>query len=132
MRRVLLLLLLASLLTVVAVGCGGDDGSDAEETVVTETTDETTTEGGETTDTDDAVDDGSAVFASAGCGGCHTLAAAGASGSVGPNLDDLQPDEDTIEAAVRGGRGAMPSFEGDLSDAEITAVAAYVASAAGS
>ena len=132
MRRVLLLVLLASVLAFVAVGCGGDDGSDAEETVVTETTDETTTEGDETTDTAEGEADGSAVFASAGCGGCHTLAAAGTSGSVGPNLDDLQPDDGTVEAAVRGGPGVMPSFEGDLSDSEIAAVAAYVAESAGS
>ena len=99
---------------------------------MTETTDETTTEGDETTDTAEGEADGSAVFASAGCGGCHTLAAAGTSGSVGPNLDDLQPDEGTVEAAVRGGPSAMPSFEGDLSDAEIAAVAAYVAESAGS
>jgi mono/diheme cytochrome c family protein len=131
-RRVLLLVLLASLLAVVAVGCGGDDGTDAEETVVTETTGETTSEGGETTDPAEGEADGSAVFASAGCGGCHTLAAAGTAGSVGPNLDDLQPDEGTVESIVRSGRGAMPSFEGDLSDAEITAVAAYVAESAGS
>jgi cytochrome c551/c552 len=32
---------------------------------------------------------GKAVFASAGCAGCHTFKAAGASGTVGPNLDDL-------------------------------------------
>lgn len=131
MRRVLLLVLLASLLAVVAAGCG-DDGSDAEETVVTETAAETTTEDVETPDADEGEVDGSAVFASAGCGGCHTLAAAGTSGSVGPNLDDLQPDEGTVESIVRSGRGAMPSFEGDLSDAEISAVAAYVAESAGS
>jgi len=35
-----------------------------------------------------AVPSGKAVFASAGCGGCHTLAAAGSSGTTGPNLDD--------------------------------------------
>ena len=34
---------------------------------------------------------GKAVFASAGCGACHTLAAAGAAASVGPNLDQRQP-----------------------------------------
>ena len=34
--------------------------------------------------------DGKAIFASAGCGGCHTLKAAGASGNVGPNLDDAE------------------------------------------
>jgi mono/diheme cytochrome c family protein len=31
---------------------------------------------------------GAQVFASNGCGGCHTLAAANAGGSVGPNLDE--------------------------------------------
>ena len=35
---------------------------------------------------------GSAVFASAKCGGCHTLKAAHASGTVGPNLDQLRPE----------------------------------------
>ena len=27
------------------------------------------------------------------CGGCHTLSAAGTSGTVGPDLDGLQPDD---------------------------------------
>jgi cytochrome c oxidase subunit II len=31
---------------------------------------------------------GRAVFARMGCGSCHTLAAAGSAGSVGPNLDE--------------------------------------------
>src|SRR5215207_909745 len=62
---------------------------------------------------------GSAVFASAGCGGCHTFAAAGASGAVGPNLDDAGADAAGVEAVVRSGRGSMPAFEGQLSDAEI-------------
>jgi mono/diheme cytochrome c family protein len=33
-------------------------------------------------------DAGKAVFASAGCGGCHAFAAAGSSGATGPNLDE--------------------------------------------
>ena len=32
---------------------------------------------------------GAQVFASKGCGGCHTLAAAEAGGTVGPNLDEV-------------------------------------------
>jgi len=32
---------------------------------------------------------GAQVFASNGCGGCHTLAAANAGGTVGPNLDEV-------------------------------------------
>jgi cytochrome c2 len=31
---------------------------------------------------------GRAVFARMGCGSCHTLAAAGSSGRIGPNLDE--------------------------------------------
>ena len=74
---------------------------------------------------------GEQVFADAGCGGCHTLAAAGASGGTGPNLDSLGPDAGTVAAVVKSGDGAMPSFEGRLSDAEIQAVADFVASSAG-
>ena len=33
--------------------------------------------------------DGKAIFASAGCGGCHTFQPAGATGAIGPDLDDL-------------------------------------------
>ena len=76
-------------------------------------------------------DPGAAVFASAGCGGCHTLKAAGASGAIGPNLDQLRPDAATVSAIVRSGGGPMPAFAGRLSDAQITAVSAYVASVAG-
>ncbi|MGZ4354360.1 MAG: c-type cytochrome, partial [Gaiellaceae bacterium] len=43
---------------------------------------------------------GKAVFASAGCGGCHTLKAAGSSGTVGPNLDQLKPPLDRIVRQV--------------------------------
>jgi mono/diheme cytochrome c family protein len=32
---------------------------------------------------------GKAVFASAGCGACHTLKAAAATGAIGPNLDKI-------------------------------------------
>lgn len=39
---------------------------------------------------------GAQVFASAGCGNCHTLSAAKSTGEVGPNLDEsLAPDDDT-------------------------------------
>jgi mono/diheme cytochrome c family protein len=75
--------------------------------------------------------DGAKVFASAGCAGCHALRAANASGNVGPNLDDLQPDFATVQSQVENGGGGMPSFSGDLSQAEIDAVARYVADNAG-
>jgi mono/diheme cytochrome c family protein len=67
----------------------------------------------------------------ADCGGCHTLADAGTSGTTGPNLDDAAPDAATVKNYVRGGAGAMPAFGDQLANAEIDAVAAYVASVAG-
>jgi mono/diheme cytochrome c family protein len=69
---------------------------------------------------------GEAVFASAGCGGCHTLEAAGSSGNVGPNLDEAKPSHDLVVDRVTNGRGAMPSFKGQLEDEQIQDVAAYV------
>ncbi len=72
---------------------------------------------------------GKQVFLDSGCGGCHTLADAGTSGTVGPNLDDLQPSFDAAVKQVTNGGGGMPAFGGKLSDEQIRNVAAYVASA---
>jgi mono/diheme cytochrome c family protein len=69
---------------------------------------------------------GKAVFASAGCGGCHTLKAAGSTGTVGPNLDDLKPALDTIVHQVEVGGGVMPAFKDQLSDKQIQDVSTYV------
>jgi mono/diheme cytochrome c family protein len=69
---------------------------------------------------------GEAVFATAGCGGCHTLKAAGSSGKVGPNLDEAKPDVALVVDRVTNGKGVMPSFKGQLSDKQIQDVAAYV------
>ena len=74
---------------------------------------------------------GKAVFASAGCGGCHTLKAAGATGAVGPSLDDAAPTYGTVVQRVTSGRGIMPAFGSQLSKTEIEDVAAYVSSVAG-
>jgi cytochrome c553 len=69
---------------------------------------------------------GKQVFASAGCGGCHTLKAAGSSGTVGPNLDVLKPTEPRVAHQVEVGGGPMPSFKGTLSAKQIQDVAAFV------
>jgi mono/diheme cytochrome c family protein len=74
---------------------------------------------------------GKQVFASAGCGGCHTLADAGSSGNVGPNLDEAQPDHALVVDRVTNGKGPMPSFKDQLSAEDIQNVAAYVSEAAG-
>jgi mono/diheme cytochrome c family protein len=69
---------------------------------------------------------GKQVFETAGCKGCHTLKAAGATGKVGPNLDDAKPDLALIVERVTKGQGGMPSFKGQLSDKQIADVAAFV------
>jgi mono/diheme cytochrome c family protein len=83
------------------------------------------------TETASPAADGAKVFADAGCGDCHTLAAANASGAVGPNLDDLGPDAASVETVVENGSGSMPAFSDRLSPEEIKAVAQYVADNAG-
>ena len=75
-------------------------------------------------------EDGKAIFSS-NCASCHTLAAAGASGTVGPNLDEAKPDEALVKERVTNGMGVMPSFKGKLSDAQIDAVAKFVSQNAG-
>jgi mono/diheme cytochrome c family protein len=67
----------------------------------------------------------------ANCGSCHTLSAAGTSGAVGPNLDNVSLPAADIEAKIRSGGGVMPSFSGQLSPKQIADVAAYVSSVAG-
>jgi mono/diheme cytochrome c family protein len=71
---------------------------------------------------------GAAVFAKARCGECHSLAAAKATGTIGPSLDGRQfTAKQLVRQVRRGGRG-MPAFKSTLSGAEIDAVAHYVVS----
>src|SRR3981081_3817785 len=72
---------------------------------------------------------GAKVFASAGCSGCHTLSAANAKGTVGPNLDQLKPDSQKVSRQVRNGGVGMPSFSKKLSAAQIQQVADFVSTA---
>jgi mono/diheme cytochrome c family protein len=76
------------------------------------------------TESEDA--DGAAVFAAAGCGGCHVFSPANSNGTVGPPLDGIDMSKDEIAQQVRNGGGGMPAFGDRLSDAEIEAVADYV------
>jgi mono/diheme cytochrome c family protein len=69
---------------------------------------------------------GKSVFGSAGCSGCHTLKAAGATGNVGPNLDDLKPAYARIVTQVENGGGPMPAFKTTLTATQIHDVAAFV------
>jgi mono/diheme cytochrome c family protein len=73
---------------------------------------------------------GKVVFTQvAGCGSCHTLADAGSTGTVGPNLDEAKPSFDLVVERVTNGKAPMPSFKGQLSPKQIEDVAAYVVQA---
>ena len=113
------LLLVAASLALVGAGCGGDDDSNSAEPPATATAPDDGAGAGDAAN-------GEQVFASAGCGGCHTFEAAGSTGSVGPNLDEASVSFDAAVEQVRNGGGAMPSFGGELSDQEIDDVAAFV------
>ena len=73
---------------------------------------------------------GKALFVT-NCGGCHTLAAAGTSGTVGPNLDTLKPNYQAVTAQVTNGGAAMPAFKAQFSTQQIADIAAYVVTATG-
>ena len=89
--------------------------------------------GGSDTDTAGGGDQGSSgepkqVFDST-CGGCHTLADAGTSGKIGPDLDEEKPSAAEVVQAIENGPGQMP--DGLLEGSEAQEVADYVAGAAG-
>jgi mono/diheme cytochrome c family protein len=85
---------------------------------------------------------GEQIFTAAGCAGCHTLSKAGATGNIGPSLNDLanSPDikgspEDYVrqsvldpDAVVTQGfqAGVMPSFKGKLTDKQVDALVQYL------
>jgi mono/diheme cytochrome c family protein len=136
-RTALALVLLVLAAGFVVVGCGGEEEASPTPDTVTGTTTET-----ETTETETETGNGEGegdpaagkeVFlGSSGCGTCHTLADAGTSGTIGPNLDDSQPSYDLVVDRVTNGQGGMPSFSATLSEEDIQNVAAYVSSVAGS
>ena len=104
-----------------------------EEMAADEGAEPTETEPAETEPTETAGSDpvGKEIFlGTAGCAGCHTLADAGATGTIGPNLDATKPPVELAVERVTNGAGAMPSFADTLSEEQIQEVATYVSSAA--
>lgn len=152
-RTALVLVVLTGALGLTAAGCGGEEeasptpetvtGTLPTETTTTDTTetDTTETETTDTTETETTTEPaaegdpvaGKEVFlGSSACGGCHTLADAGTSGTVGPNLDESKPSFDLVVERVTNGTSAgMPPFKDTLSAQQIADVAAYVSTAAG-
>ena len=118
LRLAAVLIVLA--LSIAACGGGGDNSSSSSSSATTSSS------GG----AENASAEGKQVFTQ-NCKGCHTLKDAGATGSVGPNLDDVAPDKATVVRQVNNGGGPMPAFKGKLSDAQINAVATYVSTVSG-
>ena len=73
---------------------------------------------------------GKELFASEGCGGCHTFEDAGTSGTVGPNLDEAGTSFEEAVTQIENGGGGMPAYGGELSEEDIRALAAYVVESA--
>ena len=125
-RRQLAILtaLLAALVSLALAGCGGggdDDGAAEEPPAATD-------EGGGTEGNAEA---GAQLFADNGCGTCHTLDAAGTTGTTGPNLDEVQPSFEAAVEQITNGGGVMPAFGESLSDQQIRDLAAYVVESTG-
>jgi sulfite dehydrogenase len=125
MRFLAAIAAVAALLVVAACGSQGEISATPE--TVVGSVPQSTTETVEVPEGDAAA--GSEVFASAGCGSCHTLADAGTSGTVGPNLDEVQPSAENAYEQILNGGGGMPPYEGQLSEQEIADVTAYVVEA---
>jgi mono/diheme cytochrome c family protein len=109
-----------------AAGCGSEGTTSASpETVVGKVPQQSTTTTTTPTSQGDAAA-GKDVFASSGCAGCHTLKAANATGTVGPNLDETKPPLSKIVDRVTNGKSPMPAFGGSLTPKQIADVAAFV------
>ena len=101
---------LLALLLVGAAACGGgDEVSPTPETVEGTLPAATTAEESPAASLEGDPAAGEEVFSANGCGSCHTLAAAGTNGTVGPNLDDAKPDKDLVIQRVTNGSGEAPT-----------------------
>jgi mono/diheme cytochrome c family protein len=134
MRRLPLIAVAAAFLVVgVVAGCGSEGQTTASpETVVGSVPQPTATT--PTTTTPIPAGDAAAgkVVFKTNCAGCHTLANAGTTGTVGPNLDQAKPDAARVLDRVTNGQGVMPPFAGVLTPTQIADVVAYVSTTAGS
>ena len=130
MRRPIAALVLALAVVVVALaGCGGAEKATPSSETVEGTLPEDATAGGSSFPALDLTGDpysGAAVWEASGCARCHTLAAAGSSGTIGPDLDGRQPSLELVVERVTLGLGPMPVFGDTLSPQEIADVAQYV------
>ncbi len=121
MRRTLLLAALAAIALFVAAGCGSETTGGASPT--TPAAPQTTAATSATAAPTQAAGDAATLFAD-NCAGCH-----GSDGGGG-NGPDLRGEDNVgrVVAQIKAGGGGMPAFAGELTGAQIQALAAYVVS----
>jgi mono/diheme cytochrome c family protein len=68
---------------------------------------------------------GKKVWVASKCGGCHTLTAAGSTGTIGPDFDYVKPSQADVSGTVESGGDVMPAYP-NLSRAQVDNLAAYV------
>ena len=67
------------------------------------------------------------LFTQYSCGACHTLAAGGGSGQIGPSLDgNTALDHEYVKNRISNGQGAMPSFGGMIPADQLDQLATYI------
>jgi mono/diheme cytochrome c family protein len=74
---------------------------------------------------------GKTVFVSTGCGACHVFKAANGTGTIGPNLDTAPLTKSLILNRVTNGKGAMPSYAGQLTSQQMQDVADFLLASKG-
>jgi len=137
-KRLGLFLGVVALLTIAQLAAvekfAGESKAAESEPSTSTTTTQTTTSGAPA----GAAAAGKTVFTSSGCGACHTLKAANATGTVGPNLDETLKDKDAgfihtsivdPNAFIAPGypKGVMPeNFDTQLSPKQLDDLVAFV------
>lgn len=128
--RRLLIVLVALALPLLAVACGSSSAEDTAPETVEGTLPQEEDTGGEAPPEGDATA-GKEIFASTGCGGCHTLEAAGTNGTNGPNLDESGISYEEAFEQISNGGGGMPAYKDQLEEKQIADVASFVTESAG-
>lgn len=131
MARLAALLLAVGALVLVAACGGSEDATPTPETVIGEVPTGEEDGGGGGGEVEGDAEAGATIYAENGCGSCHTLADAGSTGNIGPNLDESSVDFAAAVEQITNGGGGMQAYSGTLSEEEIADVAAYVVTARG-
>jgi mono/diheme cytochrome c family protein len=129
--KVAAVIVLASV-ALLAASCGGKKSA-ATTTVQTSLTATTSTTGAAATTTPTVKLEkltgspiaGKKVWIASKCGGCHTLKAAGSTGTIGMDFDYLKPTQVEVAGAVTAGGDIMPAYP-NLSVKQVNDLAAFV------